>query len=115
MKRDFRVCGIHPAHSALGLTSIEYCFPRWVNHVKVLRSSPPPFGRKSTPAPSGPTKGSQTANFSERLAFQNRPPMLAVVQTEFRYRGRNISGAEIESVRQVIADHPGLPRTAHEY
>jgi hypothetical protein len=37
------------------------------------------------------------------------------MQTEFRYRGRNISGAEIESVRQVIADHPGLPRTAHEY
>jgi hypothetical protein len=29
--------------------------------------------------------------------------MLAVVQTEFRYRGRNISGAEIESIRQVIA------------
>jgi hypothetical protein len=36
--------------------------------------------------------------------------MLAVVQTEFRYRGRNISGAEIESVRQLIADHPGLSR-----
>jgi len=115
MKRDFRLRGIQPAHSGLGLISIEDCFPRWVNHVKVLRPSPPPLGRKSTPAPSGATKGSQTANFSERLAFQNRPPMLAVVQTEFRYRGRNISGAEIESVRQVIADHPGLPRTAHEY
>ena len=36
--------------------------------------------------------------------------MLAVVQTEFRYRGRNITGAEIESVRQLIADHPGLSR-----
>ena len=36
--------------------------------------------------------------------------MLADVQTEFRYRGRNISGAEIESVRQLIADHPGLIR-----
>jgi hypothetical protein len=36
--------------------------------------------------------------------------MLAVVQTEFRYRGRNISGAEIESVRQLIAAHPGLSR-----
>jgi hypothetical protein len=36
--------------------------------------------------------------------------MLAVVQTEFRYRGRHISGAEIESVRQLIADHPGLSR-----
>ena len=36
--------------------------------------------------------------------------MLAVVQTEFRYRGRNISGAEIESVRQLIAEHPGLSR-----
>ena len=36
--------------------------------------------------------------------------MLAVVQTEFRYRGRNISGADIESVRQLIADHPGLSR-----
>jgi hypothetical protein len=33
-----------------------------------------------------------------------------VVQTEFRYRGRNISGAEIESVRQLIAAHPGLSR-----
>jgi len=44
------------------------------------------------------------------LAFQNRPRMLAVVQTEFRYRGRNISGAEIESVRQLIAEHPGLSR-----
>jgi len=36
--------------------------------------------------------------------------MLAVVQTEFRYRGRNISGAEIESIRQLIAAHPGLSR-----
>jgi hypothetical protein len=34
--------------------------------------------------------------------------MLAVVQMEFRYRGRNISGAEIESVRQLIADLPGM-------
>ena len=34
--------------------------------------------------------------------------MLAVVQTEFRYGGRNISVAEIESVRQLIAAHPGL-------
>lgn len=32
------------------------------------------------------------------------------MQTEFRYRGRKISGAEIESVRQLIADHPGLSR-----
>ena len=32
------------------------------------------------------------------------------MQTEFRYRGRNISGAEIESVRQLIAAHPGLSR-----
>jgi hypothetical protein len=36
--------------------------------------------------------------------------MLAVVQTEFRYRGRKISGTEIESIRQLIADHPGLSR-----
>jgi hypothetical protein len=35
---------------------------------------------------------------------------VAVVQTEFRYRGRNISGAETESVRQLIAAHPGLSR-----
>jgi hypothetical protein len=36
--------------------------------------------------------------------------MLAVVQTKFRYRGRNISGAEIESIRQLIAAHPDLSR-----
>ena len=36
--------------------------------------------------------------------------MLGIVQTEFRYRGRIISGTEIESVRQLIADHPGLSR-----
>ena len=32
------------------------------------------------------------------------------MQTEFRYRGRQIRGAEIESVRQLIAAHPGLSR-----
>src|SRR5208283_271951 len=36
--------------------------------------------------------------------------MLAVVQTEFRYRGRHITGAEIESIRQLIAAHPELSR-----
>jgi hypothetical protein len=36
--------------------------------------------------------------------------MLAVVQTEFRYGGLNISGAEIQSIRQLIAAHPGLSR-----
>jgi hypothetical protein len=32
------------------------------------------------------------------------------VETEFRYRGRNISAAEIESIRQLIAENPGLSR-----
>jgi len=32
------------------------------------------------------------------------------VQSEFRYRGRNYSAAEIESIRQLIAAHPGLSR-----
>jgi hypothetical protein len=32
------------------------------------------------------------------------------VQSEFRYRGHNYSAAEIESIRQVIAAHPGLSR-----
>jgi hypothetical protein len=32
------------------------------------------------------------------------------VQSEFRYRGRDYSAAEIESVRQLIAAHPGLSR-----
>jgi hypothetical protein len=35
---------------------------------------------------------------------------LALVQSEFRYRGRNYSAAEIQSVRQLIAAHPGLSR-----
>ena len=33
-----------------------------------------------------------------------------LVQAKFRYRGRNFSEAEIESVRQLIAAHPGLSR-----
>jgi hypothetical protein len=32
------------------------------------------------------------------------------VQNVFRYRGHNYSAAEIESIRQVIAAHPGLSR-----
>ncbi len=32
------------------------------------------------------------------------------MQSEFRYRGHNYSSAEIESIRQVIAAHPGLSR-----
>lgn len=32
------------------------------------------------------------------------------MQAEFRYRGRNLSEADIESVRQLIAAHPGLSR-----
>jgi hypothetical protein len=35
---------------------------------------------------------------------------LTLVQSEFRYRGRNYSAAEIESIRQLIAAHPGLSR-----
>ena len=33
-----------------------------------------------------------------------------LVQSEFRYRGRNFSEADVESVRQVMAAHPGLSR-----
>ena len=36
--------------------------------------------------------------------------MVALVQREFRYRGRDYSAAEIESIRQLIAAHPGLSR-----
>jgi hypothetical protein len=32
------------------------------------------------------------------------------VQSPFRYRGRDYSAAEIESIRQLIAAHPGLSR-----
>lgn len=32
------------------------------------------------------------------------------MQSEFRYRGRNYGTAEIESIRQLIAAHPGLSR-----
>ena len=32
------------------------------------------------------------------------------MQHEFRYRGRQFSSAEIESIRQLIAAHPGLSR-----
>ena len=32
------------------------------------------------------------------------------MQSAFRYRGRNYSAAEIESIRQLIAAHPGLSR-----
>jgi hypothetical protein len=35
---------------------------------------------------------------------------MGLVQSEFRYRGRNYGAAEIESIRQVIAAHPGLSR-----
>ena len=33
-----------------------------------------------------------------------------LVQSEFRYRGRNFSEADVESVRQAMAAHPGLSR-----
>ena len=36
--------------------------------------------------------------------------MLGVVPTEFRYRGRNFTAAEIDSIRLLIAAHPGLSR-----
>ena len=35
---------------------------------------------------------------------------MALVRTEFRYRGRSYSTAQIESVRQLIDAHPGLSR-----
>jgi hypothetical protein len=35
---------------------------------------------------------------------------VAPVQSHFRYRGHDYSGAEIESIRRVIAAHPGLSR-----
>lgn len=35
---------------------------------------------------------------------------MALVQREFRYRGRDYSAAEIEAIRQLIAAHPGLSR-----
>jgi len=35
---------------------------------------------------------------------------MGFVQSAFRYRGRNYSAAEIESIRQLIAAHPGLSR-----
>jgi hypothetical protein len=35
---------------------------------------------------------------------------VAGVQTAFRYRGHDYSAAEVESIRQVIAAHPGLSR-----
>ena len=35
---------------------------------------------------------------------------MAFVQPEFRYRGRDYGAAEIESIRQLIAAHPGLSR-----
>ena len=35
---------------------------------------------------------------------------MAVVQDEFCYRGRRFNAAEIESVRQLIAAHPGMSR-----
>ena len=36
--------------------------------------------------------------------------MLASVQSEFAYRGRAVSGAEIEGIRALIAAHPGASR-----
>lgn len=35
---------------------------------------------------------------------------MAVVQSEFAFRGRQLGAAEIEGVRQLIAAHPGLSR-----
>jgi hypothetical protein len=39
-----------------------------------------------------------------------RSPKVAVVQSEFVYRGRRLSGQDIEFVRQLIATHPDLSR-----
>lgn len=35
---------------------------------------------------------------------------MAVVQSDFAFRGRQISAAEIEGIRQLLAAHPGLSR-----
>ena len=32
------------------------------------------------------------------------------MQSEFVYRGRTVSAAELEGIRQLIAAHPGLSR-----
>jgi hypothetical protein len=44
------------------------------------------------------------------LAFQIEPFIMGFVQSAFRYRGHDYSAAEIESIRQLIAAHPGLSR-----
>jgi hypothetical protein len=44
------------------------------------------------------------------LRSRSEPFIIGLVQSEFRYRGHDYSAAEIESIRQVIAAHPGLSR-----
>ncbi len=44
------------------------------------------------------------------MRSRSEPFIIGLVQSEFRYRGRNYNAAEIESIRQVIAAHPGMSR-----
>jgi hypothetical protein len=46
----------------------------------------------------------------KELAFQFSLPILALVHVEFTYRGKTVDGTEIDFIKRLIAENPGLSR-----